>query len=136
MTIAQGAAASRPAVGHQLVRLLGRHIEADGVVDIVVDRKRNFGVGAVHRGGGCERQVPAAIVPANNQPEELNKIVALLERELGRIAQKELLPMQAGDVPAAYADVDDLAREIDFRPSTSIEDGIARFVAWYRTYHS
>ncbi|QQO13532.1 NAD-dependent epimerase [Bradyrhizobium diazoefficiens] len=72
----------------------------------------------------------------NNQPEELNKIVALLEKELGRIAQKELLPMQAGDVPATYADVDDLAREIDFRPSTSIEDGIARFVAWYRTYHS
>jgi UDP-glucuronate 4-epimerase len=72
----------------------------------------------------------------NNQPEELSKIVALLEKELGRTATKELLPMQPGDVYATYADVDDLAREIDFRPSTSIEDGIARFVSWYRTYHS
>ncbi|WOH57295.1 MULTISPECIES: NAD-dependent epimerase [Bradyrhizobium] len=72
----------------------------------------------------------------NNQPEELNKIVALLEKELGRIATKELLPMQPGDVYATYADVDDLAREIDFRPSTSIEDGIARFVSWYRAYHT
>lgn len=72
----------------------------------------------------------------NNQPEMLNKIVALLEKELGRIATKELLPMQPGDVYATYADVDDLAGEIDFRPSTSIEDGIARFVSWYRTYHT
>ena len=71
----------------------------------------------------------------NNQPEELNKIVALLEKELGRTATKELLPMQPGDVYATFADVDDLAREIDFRPSTSIEDGIARFVSWYRAYH-
>lgn len=72
----------------------------------------------------------------NNQPEELNKIVALLEKELGRTATKELLPMQPGDVYSTYADVDDLAREIDFRPSTSIEDGIARFVSWYRAYHT
>ena len=71
----------------------------------------------------------------NNQPEELNKIVTLLEKELGRTATKELLPMQPGDVYATFADVDDLAREIDFRPSTSIEDGIARFVSWYRAYH-
>lgn len=71
----------------------------------------------------------------NNRPEELNKIVELLEKELGLTATKELLPMQPGDVYATFADVDDLAREIDFRPSTSIEDGIARFVSWYRAYH-
>lgn len=71
----------------------------------------------------------------NNHPEELSKVVALLEKEFGRTAAKELLPMQPGDVPATYADVDDLMREVGFRPSTSIEDGIARFAAWYRDYH-
>jgi UDP-glucuronate 4-epimerase len=70
----------------------------------------------------------------NNRPEELSRVVALLEKELGRTAAKELLPMQPGDVPATYADVDDLMREVGFRPSTSIEEGIARFAAWYRDY--
>ena len=71
----------------------------------------------------------------NNRPEELMEVVALLEQEFGRKAVKEMLPMQPGDVPATYADVEDLAREIDFRPATTIEDGIARFAKWYREYH-
>ena len=71
----------------------------------------------------------------NNHPEELLKVVELLEKEFGRSAKKEMLPMQPGDVPATYADVDDLMREVGFRPSTSIEDGIARFARWYRDYH-
>lgn len=71
----------------------------------------------------------------NNKPEELMKVVALFEHELGRTAQKEFLPMQPGDVLETYADIDDLAREIGFRPKTSIEEGIHRFVAWYRDYH-
>lgn len=71
----------------------------------------------------------------NNNPEELLHVVATLEKELGRTAQRELLPMQPGDVPATYADIEDLARDIGFRPKTSIADGIARFVAWYRDYH-
>jgi UDP-glucuronate 4-epimerase len=62
-------------------------------------------------------------------------VVALLEQELGRTAERQLLPMQPGDVPATYADIDDLAREVGFRPATSIEDGIRQFVAWYRIYH-
>ena len=62
-------------------------------------------------------------------------VVAVLEKQLGREAVKEMLPMQPGDVPATYADIDDLAREVDFRPATPIEDGIRRFVAWYRVYH-
>jgi len=70
----------------------------------------------------------------NNQPVEVLRVVTLLEQALGRTAQKELLPMQPGDVPATYADIDDLQREIGFRPSTSIEDGIARFAAWYTAY--
>ena len=70
----------------------------------------------------------------NNQPEPLARIVECLERSLGVTALKTLLPMQLGDVAATYADVDDLARDIGFRPTTTIEDGIARFVAWYRDY--
>jgi UDP-glucuronate 4-epimerase len=71
----------------------------------------------------------------NNRPEELLTVVGLLEKEFGRKAIKDMLPMQPGDVPATYADVDDLMREVGFRPSTSIEDGIARFAAWFRDYH-
>ncbi|WP_259235284.1 NAD-dependent epimerase [Bradyrhizobium elkanii] len=71
----------------------------------------------------------------NNNPEELLRVVSLLEKGLGRTAIKELLPMQPGDVPATYADIEDLAQDIGFRPSTSIEDGIARFIKWYRKYH-
>jgi UDP-glucuronate 4-epimerase len=71
----------------------------------------------------------------NNNPEELMHVVSLLEKEFGRSAEKEMLPMQPGDVPATYADVEDLAREIGFRPATGIEDGVARFAKWYREYH-
>jgi UDP-glucuronate 4-epimerase len=71
----------------------------------------------------------------NNNPEELMHVVSLLEKEFGRAANKEMLPMQPGDVPATYADVEDLMRDVGFRPATSIEDGIARFAKWYRAYH-
>jgi len=71
----------------------------------------------------------------NNNPEDLMHVVSLLEKEFGRSAAKEMLPMQPGDVPATYADVEDLAREIGFRPATAIEDGVARFARWYREYH-
>jgi UDP-glucuronate 4-epimerase len=71
----------------------------------------------------------------NNNPEQLMHVVSLLEREFGREAIKEMLPMQPGDVPATYADIEDLARDIGFRPATTIEDGIKRFAGWYRDYH-
>ena len=71
----------------------------------------------------------------NNRPEELLNVVDILEKEFGRKVTRELLPMQPGDVPATYADVDDLMREVDFRPSTTINDGIAKFAAWFRSYH-
>ena len=72
----------------------------------------------------------------NNNPEDLMHVVSLLEKEFGRSAAKEMLPMQPGDVPATSADIEDLAREIGFRPATTIEDGIARFAKWYRDYHN
>ncbi|MCL2713257.1 MAG: NAD-dependent epimerase [Alphaproteobacteria bacterium] len=72
----------------------------------------------------------------NNSPVELLRVVSLLETKLGREAKKELLPMQPGDVPATYADIEDLAQDIGFRPSTPIEEGIGRFAQWYCDYHN
>lgn len=71
----------------------------------------------------------------NSQPVELMRFVEALEECLGKKAEKNLLPFQPGDVPATFADVDDLSRDVGFAPSTSIEEGIARFVAWYREYY-
>jgi UDP-glucuronate 4-epimerase len=71
----------------------------------------------------------------SNSPEELVHVVSLLETEFGRTAVKEMVPMQPGDMPATYADIEDLTREVGFRPATKIEEGIARFAKWYRDYH-
>jgi UDP-glucuronate 4-epimerase len=71
----------------------------------------------------------------NNNPEELTHVVALLEKEFGKSAKKEMLPIQPGDVEATYADITALEREIGFKPATKIEDGIARFAKWYREFH-
>jgi UDP-glucuronate 4-epimerase len=71
----------------------------------------------------------------NHQPVALREFIETLERALGKTASKHHLPMQPGDVPATYADVDDLARDVGFHPSTSIEQGIGQFVDWYRRYH-
>lgn len=71
----------------------------------------------------------------NNNPVELLEVVRLLEDEIGMKAKRELLPMQPGDVPATYADVDDLMREVDFKPATPIATGIRNFIGWYRQYH-
>jgi len=71
----------------------------------------------------------------NSQPVELLHFIAVLERVLGRKAVIELVPMRPGDVPATCADVDDLARDVGFRPATPIEEGLARFVAWYRQFY-
>ena len=71
----------------------------------------------------------------NNHPVELLDVVALLEQALGKKAIRELVPMQPGDVPATYADVDDLMRDVGFKPATPIADGVARFIAWYKEHH-
>lgn len=71
----------------------------------------------------------------NNQPVPLMKFIDVLEERLGKKAIRNLMPIQEGDVPETYADVDDLMREVDFKPSTSIEDGIEKFVNWYIEYH-
>jgi UDP-glucuronate 4-epimerase len=71
----------------------------------------------------------------NNSPVQLGHMIEVLEDALGRKAKKRLLDMQPGDVAATYADVDDLERAVGFRPATSIEDGVRRFVDWYMSYH-
>ena len=71
----------------------------------------------------------------NSQPVDLMRFIAVLEDVLGRSSKKNLLPMQPGDVPETYADTTPLERDFGYRPSTPIETGIARFVAWYRDYY-
>ena len=71
----------------------------------------------------------------NNNPVELMHLIGTLEAALGREAEKNFMPMQPGDVVATYADVDDLAADVGFRPDTTIEDGVQSFVDWYREFY-
>ena len=71
----------------------------------------------------------------NHRPEDLNHFIAVLERITGKTARKELREMQPGDVPATYADIDTATRDLGFKPETTIEQGLARFVSWFREYH-
>ena len=72
----------------------------------------------------------------NNNPVGLLKFIEVLEDCLGKKAEKRLLPLPAGDVPATYADVDDLIRDVGFKPVTPIEVGIKKFVEWYKIYYA
>ena len=71
----------------------------------------------------------------NDQPVQLLRFIELMEQHLGRSVEKRLLPMQPGDVPDTWADVSALRRDVGYAPSTTIEEGVRRFVAWYRQYH-
>lgn len=71
----------------------------------------------------------------NNQPVELLRFIEVIEQCTGRTAIKNLLPLQPGDVPETFADVDDLTQDVGFAPATSIEEGVDRFVRWYRDYY-
>lgn len=71
----------------------------------------------------------------NNNPVKLMDFISAIEKALGKEAKKNYLPMQPGDVVATYADVDDLMRDVSFAPKTPVQDGIARFIEWYRSYY-
>jgi UDP-glucuronate 4-epimerase len=71
----------------------------------------------------------------NNNPVRLMDMIETLERCLGKTAVKNFLPMQPGDVPATFADVDDLMRDVGFKPATSIEEGLEKFASWYREFY-
>jgi UDP-glucuronate 4-epimerase len=89
-----------------------------------------------------DRPPPAGGLPhrlynlGNHRPEKLLDFIAVLERTLGRTAVKELLPLQPGDVPESFADIEAARRDLGFEPSTTIETGLARFVDWYRQYRN
>lgn len=70
----------------------------------------------------------------NNDPVKLMDFIEAIENALGKKIQKNMMPLQAGDVPATYANVDDLVRDLDYKPSTSVQKGIDNFVAWYREF--
>lgn len=72
----------------------------------------------------------------NNNPVELMRYIEVLEECLGKKAEKNMLPLQPGDVPATYADISDLVRDVNYKPDMSIEQGIANFVDWYRGYYN
>jgi UDP-glucuronate 4-epimerase len=72
----------------------------------------------------------------NNNPVPLMEFIGALEKNLGKTAVKNFLPMQAGDVPATYADVNDLMNDVGFKPSTSIETGVTKFVEWYNGFYA
>jgi len=72
----------------------------------------------------------------NNNPVQLLDLIAALEEALGLKAEKRLVPMQPGDVPATYADIEDLAKDFAYRPSTPIRKGVGRFVEWYRGFYN
>ena len=91
---------------------------------------------------GAESGAPSADGPpyalyniGNHSPVELLHLIRVLEENLGKTAEKRLLPMQPGDVPATCADVDDLMRDVGFKPGTPIETGVKRFVDWYREFY-
>ncbi|HUC71342.1 MAG TPA: SDR family NAD(P)-dependent oxidoreductase [Stellaceae bacterium] len=86
--------------------------------------------------GGAEDEVAHRVYNlGNHKPEQLLDFIAVIERALGRAAKKELLPMQMGDVPESFADIESARRDLSFEPKTSVEEGIARFVTWYKHYH-
>jgi UDP-glucuronate 4-epimerase len=83
-----------------------------------------------------QNQVPYSLYNiGNHSPVELMTFIETIEQALGRTAIKNFLPMQPGDVPATYADVDDLMRDVNFKPATSLEFGIEQFVQWYRDFY-
>ncbi|MDH7565765.1 MAG: capsular biosynthesis protein CpsI, partial [Clostridiales bacterium] len=71
----------------------------------------------------------------NNRPVELSDFISVLEEHLGKKAVKEYLPMQSGDVAETFADIDDLMADVGFKPSTPIEEGLKRFIGWYKNYY-
>jgi UDP-glucuronate 4-epimerase len=71
----------------------------------------------------------------NNQPVELMRYIECIEKSLGKQAQKNLLPLQAGDVPDTFADVEDLVQDVGYKPATPVEEGVRRFIEWYVGYY-
>jgi UDP-glucuronate 4-epimerase len=63
------------------------------------------------------------------------EFISVIEKKLGRTAQKQMLPMQPGDVPKTYADTSSFEKDFEFKPSVSVQEGVSRFVDWYRSFY-
>jgi len=114
----------------------------DDIVEGVIRTLDSVPTAADSEGDGCDQTDPSrSHAPyrvyniGNNQPVELLYFIQVIEKALGKKAEMNLMPLQPGDVPATFADIDDLMRDVGFKPSTPIEVGIGRFVEWYMTYY-
>ena len=105
----------------------------EGVVRIMEKPPAAAGDSRIEAGGASARYRIYNI--GNNQPVELNRFIEVLETAIGKKANINMLPMQPGDVPTTYADIDELAKAVGYRPKTPIEVGVRRFVDWYREYY-
>jgi hypothetical protein len=86
--------------------------------------------------GTCSAKAPYKIYNiVNNQPVSLRRFITAIESSCGKKAKENLLPMQAGDIPTTFANVDELITDSSFKPSTSIQDGISQLVRWYKKYY-
>ena len=107
-----------------------------GVVHVIDGNARpNLGWDGLHPDPGTSFAPWRVYNIGNNNPVELMDFIYALERSLGKKAKMEMLPLQPGDVPDTYADVDALAKEFDFKPDTPINEGVSNFVNWYRNYY-
>lgn len=97
--------------------------------------KPNEGWSSVDPDPGTSRAPFRVYNIGNNRPTELLHLIETIEKQLGKKAEKHMMPMQPGDVPETYADVDDLSRDVGFAPNTTIEEGVERFIAWYKDYY-
>jgi UDP-glucuronate 4-epimerase len=104
----------------------------DDVTRVILQLIDHVPRGDVGKSGGAPSRIYNI---GNHHPEELTHVVAVLEKELGRAATKEMLPMQPGDIVETFADIGELIRDTGFAPQTSIEDGIREFVTWYRGHY-
>ena len=114
----------------------------DDIVEGVIRTLDSVPTAADSEGDGCDQTDPSrSHAPyrvyniGNNQPVELLYFIQVIEKALGKKAEMNLMPLQPGDVPATFADIDDLMRDVGFKPSTPIEVGIERFVEWYMGYY-
>ncbi|WP_028918273.1 NAD-dependent epimerase [Pseudoxanthomonas sp. J35] len=113
----------------------------DDIVEGVIRALDRIPARDPHWNGSAPDPASSGVAPyrlfniGNEEPVELLRYIELLEQSLGRKAVKEMLPLQAGDVPDTEADISDLVEYVGYRPSVPVEQGIARFVAWYRDYY-
>jgi len=136
----EGILAGRPIPVFNRGEMLRDFTYVDDIVEGVV-RVLDQPAAPNQEGGGDEPDPARSRAPyriyniGNNRPVKLMRYIEVLEQSLGRKAKLDLLPMQQGDVPATTADVSDLEAAVGFRPRTTVETGIARFVEWYKGYY-